>query len=89
MNDRRLLLFYKYHNGHRFLPDNIIIRRTDERVSRATINCVNQYVIPVYDRVRCNQSFFHHSIQLWNTLPDRVIDLELNCYKREIKRRRQ
>ena len=84
---RRLVLFYKYHNGLRFLPDGIIHKRTDERVTRATSDLNNQYVIPVYGRVRCNQSFFHFSIQLWNALPDNLIVLELDKFKRAVKRR--
>ncbi len=86
VKDRRLCLFYKYHNGQRFLPANVIHKRTDERATRATSSLSHQYVIPVYNRARCNQSFFHHSIQLWNTLPDNVIDLELDNFNRAVKR---
>ena len=85
---RRLALFYKYHHGLRYLPDDIIKPKTSQVLTRRNLINSHQYLVPVLTRDRCNKSFFIHSIKAWNNLSDSTIDLDLFHFKKAVGCRR-
>ena len=88
-NQKRLLLFYKYHYELHYLPEDIIQERAIVVRTRATDNFQNshQYFVPIYTRDRCNKSFFILSCKLWNDLTDDLIYLDFDKFKKAVKRR--
>ena len=85
----RLCLLYKYVNGIRFLPQELIIYETNNtRVRRSVRNVTNnrQLVIPFVDRERCQKSFIIIGSKLWNCLSDDVLSLEYNKFRRKVNK---
>ena len=85
--ERRLLLLYKYHQGLRYLPNDVIKPKEPLLSTRANHNNSQQYVLPNVTRDRCNKTFFVRAINVWNSLPDSVIDLDLFHFKKAVRHR--
>ena len=86
----RLCLIYKYVNCMRYIPEQFICFEAQNvnvrRSARLASNNSRTLTIPFVHRDRCQKSTIILCSQLWNVLPDNVINLEFTQFRRRIRR---
>jgi len=95
--ERQALHMYKWRNGLRFLPEGVITEKPPSRTRRGQVNknrdqlVVNNEIFiprPTFGRQRetAERNPLFQCVNLWNNLPEVMPNLELNEFKREIRK---